>query len=143
MSTAPRRPPDDAGTATIELALLGPVLVLVMLAIGACGLLATAHQSVQAAAASAARAASISRTETTAQTAAQDAALQALSDEHLRCASTDIEVDTTGFAVPVGQPAAVTADVTCHLDLAALVGIGATPAISAQVTSPIDTYRER
>ena len=38
----------------------------------------------------------------------------------MRCASHQVEIDTSGFAAPVGTPAKVTATVTCVVDLSDL-----------------------
>lgn len=136
----------DEGSVAVEAAVLGPVLVLFILVIAAFGRVAVAHQAVDAAAAQAARAASIARTPAEASGSAQDAAAATLDDEHLECLAVDVDVDVTGFAAPVGQPASVGAAVTCVVNLADLVGVPGLPGtivVSGEVRSPLDTYRER
>jgi hypothetical protein len=58
--------------------------------------------------------------------------------------STQVTLDTTGFAAPVGTPASVGATVTCQVDIAGLLpGLPGSMSITATVRSPLDTYRER
>ena len=54
-------------------------------------------------------------------------------------------MDTSGFASPVGPPANVTATVTCVVNLSdvAVPGLPGTRTITATMTSPLDTFRER
>ena len=103
-----------------------------------------AHQSVQSAAADAARSASIARTQGGAQTAGDTAAATSLTNQHVNCTATTVSVDTTGFASPVGTPAKITATVTCHVNLSDLLpGVPGSKVITAAMSSPLDTYRER
>lgn len=136
---------DERGSAAVELALLVlPVMAIVMLAVAG-GRIAIAQGSVQQAATDAARAASIARTQGAAQSGARAAAAATLTNEGLACDTTQVDVDTSGFAVPVGTPAQVSATVTCVVRLADL-GVGALPGshtVTATVSSPLDTYRGR
>jgi hypothetical protein len=54
-------------------------------------------------------------------------------------------VDISGFAVPVGQPAAVTATVTCRADFSdiALPGMPGGATLSASFVSPLDQFCQR
>ena len=63
----------------------------------------------------------------------------------MRCDSQRVDVDTRGFGAPVGTPAKVTATVTCIADLSdiSIPGLPGTRTITATMSSPIDTYRER
>jgi hypothetical protein len=57
-----------------------------------------------------------------------------------------VTVDTTGFSVPVGEPAQVSATVTCAVrlsDLTAVPGMPGSRALTATFTSPLDPYRAR
>lgn len=135
----------DRGSASIEAAVgLPAFLLFVALIIGA-GRVAIARQGVEAAAAEAARSASIERTQAGATHAADGAAAATLANQHLPCVTTQISVDTSGFAVPVGTPATVTATVTCVVNLAdiSVPGLPGTLSISATMGSPLDTYRGR
>ena len=139
------RPDSERGSATIEVVIIVPALMLFVALLVAAGRVQLAHQSVDAAAAEAARAASISRTAGEAQTRATVSGTQALANQGLRCASTSVTVDTAGFAVPVGTPATVSATINCvvALDDVALPGLPGTITVEATVRSPLDTYRGR
>lgn len=133
----------DRGSVTLELVVLAPALVLTLLLAIAAGRIAQAHQAVEAAARDAARQASIARDPTTARTAALTSAQASLAREGLHCRP-DVIVNTSGFAQPIGQPATVTAHVTCTVQLAdiAAAGVPATT-VTATFASPLDPYRGR
>ena len=109
------------------------------------GRVAIAHQAVQSAAADAARSASIARTQGAAQTEGNSAAATSLANQHVNCVTTTVSVNTSGFASSVGTPATVNATVTCHVNLSDifLPGVPGSKAITATISSPLDTYRER
>ena len=70
----------------------------------------------------------------------------ALSDQGLRCASQQVRRGHAGFGAPVGTPATVTATVDLCRRPVATWRCPACPAsrtITATMSSPIDTYRER
>ena len=140
-----RHPDPERGSAVIETVIGVPAFVLFVALIIFAGRVAIAHQGVQSAAADAARSASIARTQGGAQTAGDTAAATSLANQHLDCTATTVRVDTTGFASPVGTPAKITASVTCHVNLSDLwlPGVPGTKAITATMSSPLDTYRER
>ena len=135
----------DEGAASLEVVVLTPALVLLLGLLVLAGRVALARTSVEQAADEAARSASIARTAAGARRAAEDGAQRALSAQSLRCARVDVAVDVGGFAVPVGQPARVTATVTCVVALAdlALPGFPGSRTVTATAVSPLDTYRER
>lgn len=135
----------EAGSATVETAIVIPSFLLFFALVVFGGRLTIAHQSVQSAAADAARAASIERTQSTAQSAAMSAATTSLADQQLDCTSRSVAVDVAGFAAPVGTPASVSATVTCAVSVADLAfpGLSGTTTVTATMTSPIDTYRAR
>jgi Flp pilus assembly protein TadG len=139
------RRPDDRGAATLEFVVLAPVLLALLGLLIMAGRVAIASNSVEAAADEAARSASISRTAAGARSAAQDGARRSLAAQDLRCSSVQVDVDTSGFAVPVGLPAQVRATVTCVVALAdlALPGFPGSRTVTATAVSPVDTYRER
>lgn len=135
----------DRGSEAVEAAVGVPAFLLFIALIIAGGRLAIAHQAVEAAASDAARSASISRTQGSAQGSALSSATASLANQKLQCASKTVNVDTSGFASPVGTPATVTATVTCVVKLAdvAVPGLPGTKTITATMSSPLDTYRER
>lgn len=135
----------DRGSATLELVIWAPVLLIVLALVVFAGRLVLGHQSVEQAAADAARQASISRTAFGAQQAAQSSATNTLAQQGLRCVSNTVVVDTAGFNVPVGLPATVTATVTCVIPMGDLAfpGLPGSKTVTATATSPLDTYRGR
>jgi Flp pilus assembly protein TadG len=136
-------PRDERGSAAIEAAVAGPAVVLLILLVVFGGRVALAHQAIQGIAADTARAASLARTHTQARTDAGKV-MQAGFDQQLPCTSHTLDLDVSGFDKPPGTPASVTATITCHLASADL-GLPGLPdlTISATMTSPIDTWRER
>lgn len=136
---------DERGSAAIEAAIGVPAFLLFVALIIGAGRVAIARQAVEAAAAEAARSASIERTQSAAARAAADAAAATLSNQQLQCLSTVVAVDTSGFAVPVGTPASVSATVTCVVNLGdiSVPGLPGSLTISETVSSPLDTYRGR
>lgn len=136
---------DERGSAAIEAAIGLPAFLLFVGLIIAGGRLAVAHQALQTVAADAARAASIARDATVADSSARREATTSMSNQDLRCRSTQVSVDTSGFRVPTGQPANVTVTLTCRVDLADLSvpGVPGSRLIRTTMSSPIDTWRER
>src|SRR5436305_7792555 len=115
---------NERGSAAIEAAILAPpLLVLIGLAIVG-GRIQIAGGAIEAAAHDAARAASISRTAGQAQASAYAAAGATLGQQGLHCASLTVQVNTAGFAVPVGQAATVAVTITCVVDFSDLVADG-------------------
>ncbi|SDT01776.1 TadE-like protein [Friedmanniella luteola] len=135
----------ERGSAAIETVLIVPAFLLFVLLIIYAGRVAVTRQAVQAAAAEAARSASLARNPGQAQSAGAGGAASSLHNQHLSCRSQQVRVDASGFAAPVGTPAKVTATVICAVDLSNLTlpGLPGTRTITATMTSPIDTYRER
>jgi Flp pilus assembly protein TadG len=135
----------DRGSISLELVIIAPAFLLIVAALIFAGRVELAKQSVNAAASDAARTASIARTQDTANGTARSAATSTLASQGIRCVSTTVSVDTSGFGAPVGTPATVTATVSCTVNLSDLSapGIPGTKLVSATATSPLDTFRER
>lgn len=130
----------DAGTMSLELVLLTPLLVAFIMLMVGLGLFVEAKGQVDGAAGDAARAASIARTAAEANVAARDAAAATLSDRKQRCGGgARTTVDFRDWR-PGGQ---VTATVRCRIDLSGLSLIGLAPAktMTGTATAPIDTLR--
>jgi len=142
---ARRRAQGDRGSATIEAVIGVPAFLLFVGLIIFAGRVAVTHQAVESAAAAAARSASIARTQQAAAADAQSAASGSLTDQDIHCVTAQVDIDAAGFGAPVGTPAKVTATVTCVVDLAdlAVPGVPGTRTVTATMSSPIDTYRER
>ena len=137
--------PKERGSATVELALIAPGFLLLLTLTILAGRVVLAGGSVEQAAGAAARAASLARNPATAQTDAVTTAQDMLAGQHLRCATTTVTVDTSGFAVPLGRPAQVTATVTCEVALSdlALPGFPGSRRLVASARSPLDAFRGR
>ena len=135
----------DRGSEAIEAAIGVPAFLLLVALIICAGRFAIAQQAIDSAAADAARTASIARTQAQARSSAEANANASLANQSLQCTSKSVRVDVTGFASPPGTPASVTATVTCTVNLSdvAVPGLPGDRTITATMTSPIDTYRER
>jgi Flp pilus assembly protein TadG len=140
-----RRATVQRGSATVEITMLVPTLLITLglLIIG--GRIWFARTTVNEAANSAARAASLARSAAEAAAAGRTAADQSLSTNGLRCASTAVEINTAGFGVPVGIPATVTASVSCRVTYADLFLPRVPGGVDLDATgaSALDTYRSR
>jgi Flp pilus assembly protein TadG len=143
MMTPRRSRIHDRGSLTIELTILLPAFLALGVVAVIFGRQMIAQNVVDLAARDAARAASISRTAPDATTNGTTAAGSTLASA---CQSWTATVDTTGFAVPVGQPAAVTVAVTCVIPIpgiALVAGADRTMTLTSTFTSPLDVYRGR
>lgn len=140
----PRRT-ERGGAVAIETVLLVPAVMLMAALIGAGFRITVAEDSVENVADASARAASIARIAGQAQQDAQAVANSSLATEGLQCAPKSVQVNTAGFAVPVGQAASVSVTVSCRAPLADLLvpGLGGSRLLEATSSSPLDTYRGR
>jgi len=134
----------DDGSAALELVILAPLLVALLGLVIAAGRTSVAQGSVDAAAADAARQASISLTPAAAQAAGQASARAALRQDGLDCDPV-VAISTAQFSIPPGEPATVTASVSCTVPLAslALPGLPGSTSLRSRFTSPLDVYRSR
>ncbi|MCB2178202.1 MAG: pilus assembly protein [Actinomycetales bacterium] len=141
--TRQRRAGRDDGSTTLEVAILTPALILLLGAMIVVGRIQLTAGAVEHAAAAAAREASLARTAGVAITAARSAAERALATTD--CATSDVQVDTTGLSAPLGQPATVRVTVSCVIDLSdlAIPGLPGTRTQTASALSPIDAWRQR
>jgi len=142
--TATAGPRSDRGSAALELVVLAPVIMFLVGLVIAAGRTSVAQGSVDAAARDAARQASLAFSAPAARQAAVSSARAALRADGLRCRP-EITVDVAGFSVPVGQPAAVSATVSCTVRLSDLLvpGVPGSRTLRATFTSPLDPYRAR
>ena len=129
----------ERGSATVELVILTPVLILFLLLYLGFGRVTRAEQLVDDAAAQAARAATLNYTSPGGATAAaEQAAAQALTESGLACASDQVTVDTADDR-PGGS---ITVHLACHTDLSQVIAAGfpGSTTLTASSTSPIDPY---
>ncbi|MEU8073095.1 TadE/TadG family type IV pilus assembly protein [Micromonospora sp. NPDC049151] len=140
-----RRIRGQRGSVSIEMAVVAPAILALFAGAVIGGRVNLARQALEASAYDAARTASLARTASEANAEALSAATSTLDAQGLSCASLNVTVSTAGFGVPVGQPATVTATVTCTATFSdvALPGMPGTVPLSASFTSPLDTYRSR
>ena len=129
----------DAGSSTVELAILAPLMVALLLFVVLCGRLVTAQLDVDAAAHGAARAASISRSVPAATADAQRTALEILNARGVTCGQPNVQVSTGGLR-PGGV---VTVTVSCRVPLSdlALISVPGSRVVTATSSSPIDLWR--
>jgi Flp pilus assembly protein TadG len=132
----------DDGAATIEVAILAPVLLLLLTFAIMAMRIEIAGEAVDTSAHDAARAASISRNGADARSAALIAAQATLNADGLSCVTLTVTVDTSQFSHPIGQEAAVTATVTCDVNLSrlAIPGMASRKVMTSTFTSEIDRY---
>lgn len=132
------------GSAALELVTLSPVLLALIGLVILGGRIQIAGGAVEQAAADAARQASLSRDAGSARSKAMAAASDALRREAVPCSSVSVDIDTAGFAVPVGEPAQVAVHVSCVVPLSGLVpGAPGSRTLRADAVSVLDTYRGR
>jgi Flp pilus assembly protein TadG len=139
-----RRRRGEDGNAALELVILAPVMLALLGLVIAAGRTSIAQGSVDAAARDAARQASIALTPSAARLAGEVSARGALRQDGLDC-SPVVVVNTSQFSIPPGEPAAVSATVTCTVSLAslALPGLPGSARLQGTFTSPLDIYRSR
>lgn len=135
----------DAGSITLELAVLAPALLLLLGLLILAGRVGVARSAVDHSASVAARDASMARTADGARIAANEAVVRELGAQDIDCATASVEVDTAGFAAPLGEPAVVEVTVTCAVNLAdlAIPGLPGERVITSSFVSPLDAHRAR
>lgn len=129
----------DRGSASAELALLTPLLILIALLVLLAHRVVSAGMGADAAASAAARAATLERTPAEAHAAAETAAANAVRTHELGCAIYELDLDTGGLEP--GATVAVT--LTCTADLSDLSGLGVpgSRTIQGTASSVVDSYR--
>jgi Flp pilus assembly protein TadG len=140
----PDRCPEQ-GSATLELAIVAPALLLLLSLVVAAGRVVSAGSAVEQAASAAARAASLARDERSALAQAEHVAGASMRDQGITCSPAVTQVQVSGFAVQVGRPASVSVEVRCAVLLAdlAVPGLPGSRVLSARATSPLDQFRTR
>jgi len=135
----------DEGNAPLELLILAPVILALIGLVIAAGRTSVAQGSVDAAARDAARQASISVSPAAARQAALSTANSALRADGLHCKPVVRLSLEPGFSTPLGQPAQVSATVSCTVPLSDLLvpGVPGSRRLTARFTSPLDPYRSR
>lgn len=132
-------PTADAGSASVEVVLLAPLLVALLFFVVVCGRIAQAGIQLADATHQAARAASMTWTPEAATLAATQVAQAALQPGSAGCTAPAVDVDTSAFQ----SGGSVTVTITCTVPLADLTGLAlpATKSFTDSFTVPIDAYR--
>lgn len=139
------RPRGDGGSATLELAILGSGLLVLLSLVIAAGRIEVAGSAVEQAAASGARDASLARSPAQARTVARASASASLAEQGLTCHGLTVTVSTSGFVAAPGTPASVRVGVVCSVPLSDLgvPGLPGNKTMTASMSSAVDTYRFR
>ena len=129
----------DRGSATVELVLIAPVLVLMMLFAVAAGRFSLARNQVNEAARDAAREASTWRTPQLASAHGIERGLASLAGSRMSCHAPSVAIDA-GDLRPGGE---VVADVTCTVELGDLIGLrlGGEKTFQSRAVAVVDTFR--
>lgn len=135
----------ESGSAAIEAAIGVPAFALFIGLVIFGGRTATTHEALQSAATAGARSASLARDAQTARTAAREASVSSIDNQKIGCSHVDVDVNTSDFAKQPGIAGSVTVTVSCRLDLSdlAVPGVPGSRVMSATMSSPLDTWRER
>ena len=134
----------QCGSASLETAILAPVLLALLALVVMGGRFALASNAITGVAGAAARDASLARNPAAARAAAGSTALATLVAQNLHCHGAPIvRVDTSGFAAAPGTPASVSVDVTCVVVVNGLhvPGLPTTRTVHDRAVSPLDPYR--
>lgn len=129
----------ERGSATVEMAIVTPALILFLLFVVVGGRLALAAGEADNAARDAARAASIARSAAAATSQARQAAAATLAGGRVACRSFTVATDTSSFTAG----GAVTVEVACTAALndLGLLGVPGSKTLHGRYTAPIDRYR--
>ena len=129
----------DRGSASLELVLITPALIVLLLFVVFVGRLEQARGDVDRAARDAARAASIARSSDEARSQGEAAARSTLQSGGVTCRGLTVDVNVDDFA-PGGS---VVARVSCDVDFAdvALLGVPGRRTLTAAFSEPVDVYR--
>lgn len=133
-------------SASVETAILVPALVLIIALVVGTGRLALARLSVHQWADSASRTATLARDAGSAQSRARAVVASDAAGSATQCrGGWHLSVDTSAFALPVGQPGAVRVTVRCAVPLADLLlpGVPGSITVEGHASSTLDRYRGR
>ena len=135
-----RRERLEAGTATIEMVLLAPIVIAFVLLVVVLGRIAETGAEVTGAARDAARAASLARTPGSAANAAQAAAASALAGESVDCSTgVSVSVNTTRWFA--GGSVRVTVACTVRLSDVGFSMLPGSKRMTASATAPLERFR--
>ena len=135
--------PSERGSATVELAVITPLVLLVLGLLISGGRMVTAHASLDAASTAAARAASLARAPAAATTAARATDAATLDQQGLTCTGHALQADTSAFTTGPGVGGQVTVTSHCSVALADLLvpGLPGSVPLTSHAASPLDPFR--
>lgn len=135
----------ERGAATVEFAVIVPVLVLLFGVVVGGARIWLARATVDQMAGAAARAGSQARTPAAAVSAATALARAQAATDGLRCAPLVVDVDARSLADPPGTPARVAVEVACTVPLGDVIvpGWPGELDLSASAAAVVDSYRGR
>jgi Flp pilus assembly protein TadG len=130
---------DEHGSATAELVVITPIVILMLLFVVLCGRLADTNLRLNDAAHQAARAATTARSPATAASDAAATAHAALDQAGVTCRSLTLQTDTQGLR----PGSTVTVTVSCTLGLSDLTPLSLPGTVTRQAgfSSVVDVYR--
>lgn len=132
------RPLREAGSATLELVLSIPVLILMLAFLSYSGRMPGARLQIEDAAHQAARAATVSRSPSAAAANARSTAEAALSEAGVTCRPVTVTVSGT---LQPGSTVSVAVSCTVDLHDLALLHVPGTTTLTARYASPVDLHR--
>lgn len=136
---------DERGESGVGLLIVAPAIGLLILMAVMGGRIGGAQTAIESAAGVAAREATLARSSGQAYANARESAQMTLEQTDFTCSSQSVALDTAALNNAPGIPGSVTATITCAVPLSdlGLPGAPGTWTITADATSPVDTYRER
>ena len=136
---------DERGESGVGLLIAAPAIGLLIAIAVMGGRIGAAQTSIESAAGVAAREATLARNPGQAESNARQSARMTLDQTDFTCGSQNITLDTSALRNAPGIPGSVSATITCTVPLSdlAIPGTPGSWTITADATSPVDTYRER
>ena len=130
---------DEAGSTTLEMVLLFPIVIVLLLFVVAGGRITSARNEMWVATRDAARAASLARSPAEAQITADAVARSTLAERQVSCRSAEVKTDTGGFR-PGGV---VSVGLRCTVGLRdlSLLEVPGGKTLTARAVAPVDRYR--
>ncbi|HVK20006.1 MAG TPA: TadE family protein [Actinokineospora sp.] len=130
---------NERGSATVELVIIAPPLIVMLLFVVFCGRMASTGQRVTDAAHQASRAASLARSPVAAAADARSTAHNALANAGVSCQGLDVNIDTQGLRP--GSTVTVTIVCTVGLSDLSLLGLPGTSDFRGSFSSVVDVHR--
>ena len=130
---------DERGSASVELTLLAPLLLVILLFVVGLGRMAHARQQVESVSADAARAASLERNTAASRGVAQSAARSSLDRAGLSCVAMDVDVDVSKYRP--GGAVRVTVSCTTRMSDVAMAGFPGSRQFRSTSVVPIEMWR--